>query len=286
MNMTQWFYPLLLSVVLPFTFQARAATPCAGVSQAVNDSNSVIMLGGTAKGPIKQFVLGEFGKDVNLQKRMLGQFDRCGVLSVADISYDKSEGGVTLSMAQHLTRVQGGWLAEYQISVKVQRGDQQVEVNNKQGTINYSSGKRGNITSASDSFVLMGKKGFTETTYRYNRHLRLTSSVARGSDALTNGEYHYRWNAKGQVLSTTSNNSKEHYTYDKHHRELRMDSVSHLPSSTLTAVDECQSWDDTGNCTLSYSREMEVSDKNTLQRNISAAYRFEYWDKETSASAK
>ena len=38
----------------------------------------------------------------------------------------------------------------------------------------------------------MGNKGFTETTYQYDKHLRLSSSVSRGSDALTNGEYHYR----------------------------------------------------------------------------------------------
>ncbi|WP_433977333.1 hypothetical protein [Erwinia sp. E_sp_B01_9] len=47
-------------------------------------------------------VVGEFGKDVNQQKRILGQFDRCGALIRADISYDKNEGALMLRMVQSI----------------------------------------------------------------------------------------------------------------------------------------------------------------------------------------
>lgn len=260
---------------------AGAAEHCPANSKAINDSNNVIMLGGTAKGQVRQFVVGEFGKDVDLQKRLLGQFDRCGNLTVADISYDKNEGNILLKMEQHIARVTDGWQAQYIISVMVQQQGKAVEVSNKQGTINYQAGKNGNITSSTDVFTNMGEKGFTETTYSHDRHFRLLKSVSRGSDNLTNGEYRYQWSDKGQVLSTTSEKSKETYTYDRQSRELRLHSVASTPVSTITTIDECQSWDDIGNCTLSYSRETEVSDKTTVRRNISAAYRFEYWDEET-----
>ena len=51
---------------------ALAAETCRRVGDAINNSNSVILLGGTAKGQIKQVVMGEFGKNVNSQKRVLG----------------------------------------------------------------------------------------------------------------------------------------------------------------------------------------------------------------------
>ncbi len=280
MKTNLWAYPIFLislaTVMLPRQVLAR----CPLYSQAVNDSNSVIMLGGTARGHIRQFVVGEFGKDVDLQKRMLGQFDRCGALTVADIFYDKREGNVILSMAQHLEQVNGeGWLAEYQMSVRVQRDGREVEVNNKQGMINYLVGIHGNIISASDTFTNMGNKGFTETTYRHDKQFHLINSVARGSDVQSNGEYYYRWNQRGQMLSMTSTQSKEAYTYDKQGRELQLNSVSHRAGGLLTTINECQLWDETGNCTLSYSSEIEVSDAGTLKRHAGAAYRFDYWDK-------
>ena len=175
--------PACLTIIAlsgPLSFYASGAEQCPASSQAVNDSNSVIMLGGTSKGAVRQFVVGEFGKDVDLQKRLLGQFDRCGKLTIADISYDKNEGNVLLKMEQHIARVTDGWQAEYFYSVIVQQQSKSVEVSNKQGTINYKVGKNGNITSSTDVFTSMGDKGFTETTYRYDKDFRLLKSVARG----------------------------------------------------------------------------------------------------------
>ncbi|KOC87626.1 hypothetical protein [Winslowiella iniecta] len=275
--------PACLTIIVLYgllSFYASGAESCPANSKVVNDSNSVIMLGGSSKGMVRQFVVGEFGKDVDLQKRLLGQFDRCGNLTIADISYDKNEGNVLLKMEQHIARVTDGWQAEYAYSVMVQQQGKTVEVSNKQGTINYKVGKNGNITSSTEVFTNMGNKGFTETTYSHDKSLRLLKSVARGTDNLTNGEYHYQWSDKGQMLATTSEKSKETYTYDKQNRELRLHSVTNTPVSVITSVDECQSWDDIGNCTLSYSRETEVTDKSTVKRNLSAAYRFEYWDEE------
>nr|WP_229655801.1 hypothetical protein [Pantoea sp. 201603H] len=254
-----------------------AADKCAASGQAINDSNSVIMLGGTAKGRIKQFAVGEFGKDVDQQKRILGQFDQCGVLTVADISYRKDEGNVLLQMEQHIGRVTDGWQAEYGISVVVKQQDQPVEVTNKRGTINYKVGKNGNITSATDVFILTGEKGFTETTYAYNKQFRLLKRVARGSDPLSNGESRFQWSPTGDVLTLTSEKSKETYTYDAKNREIRLDTITQTPASTITSINECQSWDETGNCTLSYSRETETIGKSVIKRNISAAYQFQYW---------
>ena len=257
---------------------ALAAETCRRVGDAINNSNSVILLGGTAKGQIKQVVMGEFGKNVNSQKRVLGQFNRCGQLTVADISYDKDDRNVVLAMEQHVARVSHGWLAQYQISVSVRKENALVEVNNKQGVISYMVGEKGNIISASDSFILMGNKGFTETTYQYDKHLRLSSSVSRGSDALTNGEYHYRWSPEGLLLGSSSEQGKESYSYDKQQRESGLRAVSNNRNGTTVTLDECQSWDDVGNCTLSYSQETETDGKETVQRQLSTAYRFEYWD--------
>lgn len=257
-----------------------AAETCRHVPEAIKQSNSVILLGGTAKGQIKQVVMGEFGKNVNSQKRVLGLFDRCGQLTVADISYDKNDQNIVLAMVQHISRVSHGWLAEYQISVKVKKEDALVEVNKKQGIISYMVGVKGNIISASDTFMLMGNKGFTETTYDYDKQLRLSSSVSRGSDAQANGEYRYRWSKEGLLLGSTSPQSQETYTYDKQQRELGLCMVNNTSNGTVTTLDECQSWDKPGNCTLSYSRETEVAGQETTERQLSTAYRFEYWDSE------
>ncbi|URQ59426.1 hypothetical protein LQ939_11445 [Pantoea alhagi] len=265
---------------LSFCTLSLAAETCRAIPEAIKQSNSVILLGGTAKGPVKQVVMGEFGKNVNSQKRVLGQFDRCGQLVVADISYDKNDQNIVLAMEQHIFRVNHGWLAEYQISVKVQKENALVEVNNKQGNISYMVGTKGNIISASDSFMLMGKKGFTETTYSYDPQMRLSSSTSRGSDRLTNGEYRYRWNKAGLLLGSSSGQSQESYTYDAQQRELGMRMVNTTSNGTITTLDECQSWDKTGNCTLSYSHETEIAGQETMQRQLGTAYRFEYWDSE------
>ena len=258
-----------------------AAENCRRIPNVITNSNSVILLGGMAKGAVKQVVMGEFGKNVNAQKRVLGRFDRCGQLTVADISYDKDEQNMVLAMVQHISRVSHGWLAEYHISVKVKKEDALVEINNKRGAISYMVGARGNIISASDTFTLMGNKGFTETTYLYDKQLRLSSGVARGSDALTNGEYRYRWSKVGLLLSSTSARSQETYTYDSQQRELGLHRVNMINGGTLTTLNECQSWDSVGNCTLSYSHETEVTDRQTTQRQLTTAWRFEYWEKTT-----
>ncbi len=266
-----------LSIAI-FTGAASSAADCPANVQQINDSNSILLLGGTAKGPIKQVVMGEFGKDVNQQKRILGEFDRCGSLLRADVSFDKSEGNTLLKMVQSIVRVTSGWEAVYDMSVFVLQSGQPVEVNRKQGKINFLTGKQGTITSSTDAFLLQGQKGFTETTNSYDRRSRLIKSVARGSDQQTNGEYRYQWNEKDQLVSSTSASSKMSWIYDKQHREQRLSTQTHNENSELTAVDECQLWDDHDNCTLSYSREKEIFAQGEILRNISAAYKFEYWD--------
>lgn len=255
-----------------------AASACRPQSTTITNSNNLILLGGNAKGAVKQVIAGEFGKDVNSQKRVLGQFDACGDLTVADVSYDKNERNVILSMEQHIARVQGGWVAEYAWMVKVLKEGKEVVVDNRQGTINWQKGEHGNITSASDKFISMGKSGFTDTTYRYDRQLRLEKSVARGSDPTTNGEFQYHWNPKGLVTRTTSARSTDNYTYDPQWREVRLNGTASTPLSTIRSVDECQSWDEVGNCTLSYLHETEIFTRGTIERHLSSAYKYEYWD--------
>lgn len=262
---------------------AQGADTCPANAARVNDSNSLLLLGGTAKGPIKQVVMGEFGKDVDQQKRILGEFDRCGALLRADISFDKNEGNVALRMVQSVTRVATGWQADYVLSVFVLQKGKLVEVSNKQGTVNYLTGKTGTITSSSEAFLLQGKKGFTETTNSYDSRQRLIKSVARGSDAQANGEFHYSWNAENLLIASRSDNSEMQWSYDDKKREKGLLMQTHNPDSELTTQDECQLWDERGNCTLSYSHEREVFAHGEVLRNISAAYRFEYWDKAEGA---
>ncbi|KMV70987.1 hypothetical protein WB66_08875 [bacteria symbiont BFo1 of Frankliniella occidentalis] len=255
-----------------------AAAACAPGSQQVNNNNSLMMLGGTAKGPVKQFVVGEFGKDVDQQKRMLGQFDRCGALLRADISYEKQEGNMQIKLVQNIERVGQGWRSGYDLVVFQLKDGQPVEVNHKQGTIDYHTGKRGSITSSTDKFLLQGEEGFTETTNRFDDKQRLVRSVSRGSDQNSNGAFDYRWNNNNQLLSSKSERSTMQWRYDKQERELSLTTKTDNPLSSMTSVDECQLWDDRGNCTLSYSREMEVFPSGIVRRNITAAYRFEYWE--------
>lgn len=272
----------VLLLLFPLSGAALAvSTQCPPLSKNITNSNNWIMLGGNAKGAVRQVIAGEFGKDVDSQKRILGQFDPCGDLMVADITYDKSESNVVLSMEQHIARVQGGWVAEYAYLVKVLKEGKEVVVDNRQGTINWQMGRRGNIISSSDKFTSMGKDGFTDTTYRYDKHFRLERSIARGSDELTNGESVYNWNLQGLVTSATSARSKDTYTYDNQWRELRLNGTASTPVSTIRSVDECQLWDEVGNCTLSYLHETEVFEKGTIERHLSSAYKYQYWDTPT-----
>lgn len=267
-------------LLLPLAFPALAASAaCPPLSKNITSSNNWIMLGGDARGAVRQVVAGEFGKDVNSQKRVLGQFDRCGDLLVADISWDKSEGNVVLSMEQHIARVQRGWVAEYAYLVKVVQAGKEEVVDNRQGTISWQMGQHGNIVSATDKFTSMGKAGFTDTTFGYDRHFRLEKSIARGSDKLSNGESRWRWNPQGLVVSSITARSEDTYSYDPQLRELRLHGTATTPVSTLRSVDECQLWDDVGNCTLSYLHETEVFAKGTVERHLSAAYKYQYWDR-------
>ncbi|WP_380177592.1 hypothetical protein [Kalamiella sp. sgz302252] len=268
-------------LLLPLAIASGAAwgaENCSANAKRVNDSNGLLLLGGTAQGPVKQVVMGEFGKDVNRQRRILGEFDRCGSLLRADISMDKNEGDVVLKMAQNITRIASGWQAIYEMSVFARQKGELVEVHNKQGIINYLTGKAGTITSSSETFLLQGEKGFTETTNSYDDRQRLIKSVARGSDAQANGEYHYQWNAKDQLIASSSAESEMKWRYDDKNREKGLYTRTHNPNSELTVLDECQLWDEHDNCTLNYSHEREVFAQGEVVRNISAAWRFEYWD--------
>jgi len=269
---------LLTAMTLNVAF---AAKDCPGKAQQINDSNSLLLLGGTAKGPVKQMVVGAFGKDIDQQKRIISEFDRCGVLERADVTFDKHENDIMLRMVQNIVRVATGWESVYDLSVSVIKEGQPVEVNHKQGTINYQLGKQGTIVSSSDIFLLQGEKGFTETINTYDSDQRLIQSVARGSDARANGEYHYYWNRKNQLVSSNSDCSKMTWAYDQKDRELRLLTLTHNDYSDLTSLDECQLWDEHDNCTLSYSHEIEVFAAGEVQRNISAAYKFSYWDQPT-----
>lgn len=257
---------------------AQAALNCAPDNQQVNRNNSIVMLGGMARGPVKQFVLGEFGKDVDQQKRMMGEFDRCGVLERADIRFDKQEGRLQLTLVQNIERVRDGWLANYVMTVSEHQNGQPVVINDKRGTTHYRVSSRGNIVSSNDVFTLKGQKGFTETTYHFDRQSRLIRSVARGSDNNSNAQFTYRWNKKNLLEASESERQKMTWEYDQDERELRLSTRSDTPMSSITSYDECQLWDERGNCTLSYQREMEVFPDGIIRRNITAAYRFEYWD--------
>lgn len=81
------------------------------------------------------------------------------------------------------------------------------------------------------------------------------------------------------MVASTSARSKETYSYDNQWRELRLHGTSTTPVSTLRSVDECQLWDEVGNCTLSYLHETEVFAKGTIERHLSSAYKYQYWDR-------
>ncbi|KQN53052.1 hypothetical protein [Erwinia sp. Leaf53] len=276
--MAKWISGSLCLAGVLLAGQAMAA-PCTGVNAQVNENNNIILLGGTSKGPIKQVVIGEFGKDVNVQKRLLAQFDRCGVLSVADMTYDKQDGRTLLKLVQKIVRVSDGWQMSYNISLSVLKDGRPVEVSRKQGEASYLTGRSGGITSASDAFILQGEKGFTTSVYAFDRQRRLVSGWSRGSDALSNDETHYSWSDTHQLTGIQSGQTTTTLRYDAQGRELQMSQRRTDPFSQETTVDTCQLWDDRGNCTLSYSHQMELRNSGIWSRNLAAAYRFEYWDR-------
>lgn len=271
-------FPGCILMAMLVTPVVQAASGCVPGYQQVNSNNSIVMLGGTARGPIKQFVLGEFGKDVDQQKRMIGVFDRCGVLQRADIRFDKQEGSLKISLVQSIEHVRDGWLSSYAMTVSDLRNAQSTVINDKQGTTHYRTDRHGRIASSTDTFTLKGENGFTETTHLFDSHSRLIRSTARGSDPISNGVVTYHWNEKNQLVASASERQKMTWSYDKDERELLLNTRSDSPMSSMTSQDECQLWDDRGNCTLSYSREMDVFPSGIIRRNITAAYRYEYWE--------
>lgn len=275
--MKQVIFTAIAALLVVCSPSLQAKSVCMAKSAAISASNNWVLLGGNAKGNVQQVVAGEFGKDVDSQKRVLGQFDRCGSLLVADISYDKNERNVAFSMEQHISRVQGGWVAEYAYLVKVIRQGKEEVVDNRQGTVSWHVGRHGTITSSSDRFTSMGKNGFTDITYHYDPQLRLQNSVARGSDEDSNGVNRYRWNAQGQVTNADTERSKNRYTYDSQRREWKLDATEQTSVSMLHSADECQLWDETGNCTLSYLHETEVFAQGVIERHLTSAYRYQYW---------
>lgn len=257
---------------------AVAKTACPPLNQQVNDSNNVILLEGTGKGNVKQVIVGGFGKDINQQARLLGTFDVCGRLTQADFTFQQTENGVTVEMVNHLESSPQGWEAVYEVVVTTRKGEQNVPIRLKQGRIRYQMGQQGNITSASDTFLLQGEEGFTQTTYRYNPSMLLTHSVARGTDPLANGEMVWQWNQRGQLLSGKSDKRETRYHYDEHFRETQMITTEKTETGKTVTVDECQLWDETGNCTLTYTRESESLPGRTLTRNLGTAMKYTYWD--------
>jgi len=269
---------LLLTSLAACPTQAATA-PCPPLSHNISSSNLWILLGGAAKGAVKQVIAGEFGKDVDSQKRVLGQFDRCGDLMVADISYDKREGNIVLSMEQHIARVQRGWVAEYAWRVTAIKAGREEVVDQRQGTLSWRKGPQGNIISATDKFVNRGSAGSATIAYHYDPRLRVQKSVTRGSDKESNGENRWRWNAQDRVVETQSARSREIWRYDKQWRELGLSGLATTPVSTLHSTDTCQLWDETGNCTLSFLHEKEVFARGTIERHLTSAYKYQYWDR-------
>lgn len=280
-QMTGCTLAALLGLLFTQTVAAAPAseniTRCAPNQQRVNDNNNLLLLGGTAKGPVNRFAVGEFGKNVDRQKRLLGEFDRCGVLSRVDMSYDKREGNTRLKMIMAAEKIDDGWLAQFDVMVFVLRDGREIPVHRKQGTTHYVTGRSGNIISANETFILQGKPGFTETINHFDSRSRLIRSVSRSSDSNSNSDVHYHWNNRNQLVSSESEHRSAHWNYDKAGRELGVEMREATPFVASSTLDECQLWDNKDNCTLSYSREMEVSAAGLFRNSLSAGSRYEYW---------
>lgn len=274
-----------LAVILGLLFThtvAAASAPekaprCLPQQQQANNNNNMMLLGGTATGPMQRFAVGEFGKDVDRQKRMLGEFDACGVLSRVDMSFDKRENSTQLKLVMAIERIDDGWLGQFDVMVFVLRDGHEIPVHRKRGTTHYVTGRNGSIISATEKFIQQGEPGFTETVNHFDSRSRLIRTVSRSSDSDSNSDVRYSWNDRNQPVSSESDRSSIHWRYDKQGRELGVEVREVSPLVATSTLDECQLWDEKGNCTLSYSREMEVSAAGLIRRNLSAASRYEYW---------
>lgn len=258
---------------------AAADLACVVKNRQVNESNIQILLGGSAKGEIRQFVSGTLGKDVNQQVHLSGNIDRCGRLDEAVFKYQKTEKNVRLEMVSQTLRIDPGWITEYEVRVSVLKGGQPLLVNRKRGTQYFTTGKRGNVTASTDRFTINDEPGFTTGTYDYDPQLRLVRSVTRGSDALSNQETRYRYTPQGALFSAiAADGDRTTYRYDPQGRESGSVTFSSSPFGQTSRVERCQSWDETGNCTLSDTFETELLPSMRLTRNLSTAYQYRYWD--------
>lgn len=284
--MKTWMTRSALAVLLGMLFTQTAAaapapikkTDCSPKQQQINDNNNLLLLGGTAKGAVNRFAVGEFGKNVDRQKRMLGEFDRCGILNRVDMRYDKREGNTRFNMIVAGERTDDGWLGQFEVVVFALRNGSEVAVYHKQGTTHYITGRNGNIVSATEQFVLQGQPGQTTIINYFDSQSRLIRSVSRSSDSNSNSDVHYRWNARNQLLSSASDRSSIRWDYDEKGRELGAETREATPFVASTTVDRCQLWDDKDNCTLSYTREMEVGATGLYRNHLGTGTRYEYWD--------
>ncbi|WP_139308796.1 hypothetical protein [Pantoea sp. 1.19] len=270
---------VLLSVLLCVTASASAQPlRCPPFNQQINDGNNLILIEGTGKGAIRQVVVGTFGKDTDRQARLLGTFDRCGRLRDATFSWQMRDEGIRVEMRTEIAARPDGWQSTYQVVVTAQRGEQTLPVRVKQGYIRWLTGKHGNIVSASDRFMLQGKPGLTTITYGWSPQMRLSRAVARGDDPLNNGVSAWRWNARGQLISSTLVRRESHYYYDAQQRETRMSTVQPDDQGITRSEDRCQLWDEQANCTLTYTVERESLPGRTQSRQLTTAVKYTYWD--------
>ncbi|TKI06335.1 hypothetical protein [Martelella alba] len=256
---------------------AFAADACFARHRLRNDNNNLIMLDGLGKGNIKLMVSGMVGKDVDEQASGNVRFDRCGVLADALFDYRKNERNVSLRMVNHTARTAHGWMTDYELAVIVDRDGHPELATHKQGQILFSTDKLGQITSASDAFVLDGDKGFTTTIYYYDKQRRLVKSVARGSDVLANDQYLYHYDDKGRLHNIVNAKGVTTFHYDGLNRETGSERVSTTSVSQTSKSEQCRRFDDAGNCTLSYARETEIFPTAIIHRNTSTAMQYNYW---------
>lgn len=256
-----------------FTVSVAAAPGCIRLSPQIVSNNSWILLGGNARGAVRQIVAGEFGKDVDSQQRMLVQFDACGGLQRADISLDKQEHNTSLSTVQHIARVADGWLANYTSEVRVHHQDRQQVIDSRQGTIHWQIDRHGSIVSSVNTFSAMDRSDTLTTWYHFDRQGRLAQSQSQENTL----DWH--WDEQGRLIAAVSQASEDRYIYDSTQREWQLITRTRSPVSELHAVETCQLWDETGNCSLSYRDEKEIFPEGVIERHLATAYKYQYWDR-------
>lgn len=272
--------PVLILLAGLAAHAAAAQNQCPPAKKTINDSNSLIMLSGTAKGDIRLVVAGMVGKDLDEQARSSISFDACSALSEEAYDYHKTEGHMTLRMSNHTVKSADGWESEYDIAIIIDQDGKQSLVNHKQGKSRFFVGEKGVITSSTDAFTINGQPGFTTAVYDYDKNLRLLKSTARGSDPFSNDVNIYAYDDKGYFSSMRSLHASTRYLYGVDGREAGSFSVSITPMSQLTKVEECRRNDDRGNCILSYGSDREILPLAVIRRHRSTATQYQYWDQD------